>query len=143
MRLLEALRARLEGRSWVEAIPGLEGSGLLRFADDLQGPEVLSRYIYGSGLNIQGIYAGYTGPGSRTYTIPNTATARLDARLVATAPPDTLIDQLRIHLQKRGFGDVEVVVLSGYPGSRTSYSAALVQSFVRAVKKSGGDLVVW
>ena len=141
--LLEALRARLEGKSWVEAIPGLEGSGLLRFADDLQGPEVLSRYIYGSGLNIQGIYAGYTGPGSRTYTIPNTATARLDARLVATAPPDTLIDLLRIHLQERGFGDVEVVVLSGYPGSRTSYSAALVQSFVRAVKKSRGDLVVW
>ena len=44
---------------------------------------------------------------------------------------------------KRGFGDVEVVVFSGYPGSRTSYSAALVQSFVRAVKKSEGDLVVW
>ena len=53
------------------------------------------------------------------------------------------MSELRSHLEKHGFGDVEVTVLSAYPGSRTPYDAPLVQSFVRAVKKSGGDLTVW
>ncbi len=141
--LVDALLNRLRGRSWVEAIPGLAGTGVKRFVEDLDGPDVLTRYIYGSGLNIQGIYSGYTGPGSRTYTIPTTATARLDARLVATAPPSALLEELRTHLSRHGFGDVEVDVLSAYPGSRTPYSAPLVQSFVRAVERAGGDLVVW
>ena len=141
--LIDALRKRLEGKAWVDAIPGLEGSGLQHFVNDVDGPDVLVRYVYGSGLNIQGIYAGYTGPGTRTYTIPHVATARLDARLRATASPKVLLGELRSHLEKHGFGDVEVVVLSAYPGSSTPYETPLVQSFVRAVEKSGGDLVIW
>ncbi len=141
--LMEALQKRIADKNWVDAIPGLEGTGVRHFVGNVKGPDVLTQYIYGSGMNIQGIYAGYTGPGSRTYTIPHVATARIDARLVSTASPDELIDELRGHLDMHGFEDVEVAVLSAYPGSRTSYSAPLVQSFVRAVVKSGGDLVVW
>ena len=141
--LMDALLKRLEGKAWVDAIPGLAGSGTQHFVDDVDGPEVLVRYVYGSGLNIQGIYSGYTGPGTRTYTIPHVATARLDARLTATASPEVLLSELRSHLEKHGFGDVEVVVLSAYPGSRTPYDSPLVQSFTRAVQKSGGDLAVW
>jgi acetylornithine deacetylase/succinyl-diaminopimelate desuccinylase-like protein len=141
--LVEALLKRLEGKSWVEAIPGLAGSGLSRFVDDLEGPEVLIRYIYGSGLNIQGIYSGYTGPGTRTYTIPQHATARLDARLVSSAPPSKLLEELRAHLDSHGFADIELRVLSAYPGSRTSHATPLVNSFVRGVEKAGGDLIIW
>ncbi|HZP97431.1 MAG TPA: M20/M25/M40 family metallo-hydrolase [Candidatus Limnocylindria bacterium] len=141
--LLEALASELTPLGWDRAIPGLAGSGVRRFAGDVDGREVLTRYVYGSGLNIQGISAGYTGPGTRTYTIPQIATARLDARLVTTASPREIVDALRAHLESHGFGDVEVDVLSAYPGSRTPYSAPLVQSFVRAVGRAGGRLVVW
>lgn len=141
--LVDALLERFGGRPWDAVIPGLAGAGVERFAGDVDGPEVLTRYIYGSGLNVQGIYAGYTGPGTRTYTIPEVATARLDARLAATAPPAALLDALRAHLGARGFEDVEVRVLSAYPGSRTPYAAPLVQSFLGAVGRAGGDPVVW
>ena len=141
--IVDPLRARLGRKPWVDAIPGLEGSGVARFAHDVEGEAVLASYLYGSGLNIQGIYSGYIGPGSRTYTIPNVATARLDARLVTDASPADLLDELRKHLDSHGYGDVEVNVLSAYPGSRTSADSPLVRSFTRAAEKSGGKLTTW
>jgi acetylornithine deacetylase/succinyl-diaminopimelate desuccinylase-like protein len=141
--LVDGLLERFRGQPWSEAIPGLAGSGVARFVDDVEGPDVLTRYIYGSGLNVQGIYSGYTGPGTRTYTIPEVATARLDGRLAATAPPAALLDALRAHLDARGFEDVEIRVLSAYPGSRTPATAPLVQSFLSAVGRAGGNAVIW
>src|SRR5215472_15478177 len=67
--LVDALLERFRGVSWGQAIPGLAGTGIQRFAGDFEGPDVLAQYLYGSGLNIQGIHSGYIGPGSRTYTI--------------------------------------------------------------------------
>lgn len=141
--IFNTLRDRLARRPWTDGIPGLEGAGVQRFVDGMEDEEVLVRYLYGSGLNIQGIYSGYTGPGTRTYTIPNVATARLDARLVTSASPIEILDALREHLVKHGFSDVEVNVLSAYPGSTTPFDSALVRSFVAAVEKQGGKLTVW
>ncbi len=141
--LFNGLLARFKDEDWDRAIPGLAGGGVTQFAGDVDGPEVLARYIYGSGLNLQGIYAGYTGPGTRTYTIPERATARFDARLMTDTAPAVLLDALRAHLCRHGFDDAEVRVLSAYPGSRTSPGAPLVQSFIRAVERAGGRLVIW
>jgi acetylornithine deacetylase/succinyl-diaminopimelate desuccinylase-like protein len=141
--LVQALWKRLEGKPWPAAIPGLAGAGVPAFAGDPQGEDVLVRYMYGSGLNIQGLYSGYTGPGTRTYTIPEEATARLDARLMTRASPAALLHALRDHLDKRGFADVEIRVLSAYPGSRTAFEGNLVQAFVSAAARAGGDVVVW
>jgi len=141
--IVKGLLERFRGKGWTDVIPGLAGTGLTRFAGDLAGDEVLTRYIYGSSLNVQGLRAGYTGPGTRTYTIPEEATARLDARLVTETPPDKLIAALRAHLDSRGYSDVEVVVLSAYPGSRTSQDAPIVKSFIRAAEKAGGKVTIW
>jgi acetylornithine deacetylase/succinyl-diaminopimelate desuccinylase-like protein len=141
--VFDALVERFAGKEWSEVIPGLAGPGIEHYVDELTGPEVLQRYIYGSGLNIQGIYTGYTGPGSRTYTIPELATARLDARLVTTAKPSDIVDALRSHLDAQGFSDVEIDVLSAYPGSRTSFATPLVQAFVTAAERAGGSPIVW
>ena len=138
-----ALAGRLGNDRWQETIPGLAGTGIERFAGDVTGQEVLARYVYGSQLNIQGLYAGYTGPGTRTYTIPEQAAARFDTRLVSSSPPDQLIGALRGHLDRRGYSDVEIDVKSAYPASRTSSSAPLVQSFVAAARRAGADPVVW
>jgi len=142
-KLVDGLLERFAGKSWMDVIPALAGTGVAAFNDDLTGPEVLTRYIYGSALNIQGVYSGYIGPGSRTFTIPETGTVRLDARLVTSARPEVFIDALRKHLDAHGFGDVEVNVLSAYPGSRTPHTAKLVQSFLRSVEKQGGKPVLW
>jgi acetylornithine deacetylase/succinyl-diaminopimelate desuccinylase-like protein len=141
--MMEQLSRRLEGKPSTAAIPGLAGTGVAAFVDDLQDADVLTRYVYGSGLNIQGIHSGYTGPGTRTYTIPEQATARLDARLATNAPPATLLKALRQHLDHHGFGDIEIRVLSAYPGSRTDHDSTLVQSFVGAAQRAGGEVVAW
>lgn len=141
--LVDQLLQRFQGKEWAAVIPGLAGAGVTRFAGDLHGSDVLTHYIYGSSINIQGIYSGYVGPGSRTYTIPEQATARLDARLVTEAPPEALLAALSGHLDRHGFDDVEVAVLSAYPGSRSSHDAPLIQSFVRAATRAGGDVVTW
>jgi acetylornithine deacetylase/succinyl-diaminopimelate desuccinylase-like protein len=141
--LVDALLERFTGKPWADVIPALSGPAVANLVDNLTGPEVLTRYIYGSALNIQGVYSGYTGPGSRTFTIPETATARLDARLVTNAAPEVFITALRQHLDAHGFADVELKVLSAYPGSRTPASAKLVQSFLRAVEQGGGSTVLW
>jgi acetylornithine deacetylase/succinyl-diaminopimelate desuccinylase-like protein len=141
--LFDKLIEKYAGKPWQEVIPGLPGTGVARFAGDVDGPAVLARYMFGSSLNIQGIHAGYTGPGTRTYTIPEKATARLDARLVTTAQPAELIESLRQYLDARGFADIEVNVLSAYPGSRNRLEAPLVQSFLRALQRAGGSAVIW
>jgi len=141
--LFDKLIEKYAGKRWQDVIPGLPGTGVAHFADNLDGPAVLERYMFGSHCNIQGLYAGYTGPGTRTYTIPEKATARLDARLVATARPEELLADLRQHLDEQGFADIEINVLSAYPGSRNQVSAPLVQSFLGALGRAGGSAVIW
>jgi acetylornithine deacetylase/succinyl-diaminopimelate desuccinylase-like protein len=141
--LFDKLLEKYIGQRWQDVIPGLPGAGVEVFADDLEGPAVLARYMFGSHLNIMGIYGGYTGPGKPTYTVPDKATARLDARLVARAHPEELMASLRTHLDEHGYSDVTIQILSAYPGSRNQYFAPLVQSFIRALQRAGGSAVIW
>ncbi|HEY0258805.1 MAG TPA: M20/M25/M40 family metallo-hydrolase [Lacisediminihabitans sp.] len=141
--LMDELLSRFEGQSWDEVIPALGGTGTTHYAGDLTGPAVLEKYIYGSALNIQGYHSGYVGPGSRTFTIPEKATVRLDARLNTTADPQVFIDGLRAHLDDKGFGDVTIDVLSAYPASRTDVDSSLMRTFLDLLRQWGTDPVVW
>lgn len=141
--LVDALLGRFDGRPWTDVIPGLAGTGVRTFAHGAAGPDVLLTYLYGSSLNVQGLWSGYTGPGTRTYTVPHEATALLDARLCTERAPDELIRDLRAHLDRHGFADVELTVKSAYPSCRTDASAPLVRSFLDAVGRAGGTPVVW
>jgi acetylornithine deacetylase/succinyl-diaminopimelate desuccinylase-like protein len=141
--LVAELLARFGSGSWEDSLPGLAGAGVRTFADDLEGAEVLRRYLYGSTFNIQGLAAGYTGPGTRTFTIPERATALLDARLITDLAPADVVAEIRRHLTAAGYGDVEVRAKGGYPGSRTPLHASLVQSFLAALAPLGARPVIW
>ena len=141
--LIAALLERVSGSSWEEVIPGLAGAQVQRFADDLEGEAVLRRYLYGSTFNIQGLAAGYTGPGTRTFTIPERASALLDCRLITDLSPANVVALIRRRLDEAGFGDVDVRAKGGYPSSRTSLQAPLVQSFLRALETIGAYPVIW
>ena len=141
--LIGKLIERFTGAAWEDAIPGLAGSGVHVFADDLEGLDVLRRYMYGSTFNLQGLAAGYTGPGTRTFTIPERATALLDARLITELPPAEVLAQVSDYLAAAGYGDVEVRAKGGYPSSRTSLDAPLVQSFLAALETVGGKPIIW
>jgi len=93
-----------------------------RWAHDLSWRASLERLISVPTVNIQGLVAGYTGPGGKTM-LPARAVAKLDLRLVPDMTYDGAIAALKGHLAKRGFSDVEVNPSGGYNPTSTSADA--------------------
>jgi acetylornithine deacetylase/succinyl-diaminopimelate desuccinylase-like protein len=67
---------------------------------------------------ICGLTSGYQGVGTKTVQ-PATASAKVDFRLVPDQSPDDALVQLRAHLDRSGFSDVEVTLLAAEPPGRT------------------------
>ena len=104
------------------------------FLGGLQGVDALRRWLLEPTVTINGIWGGYTGPGSKT-VIPAQATAKLDLRLVPDLTPDVALQLLRDHLQRRGFDDIEVVdEKDGLLPARTAPESAIARSVVAAVQ---------
>jgi acetylornithine deacetylase/succinyl-diaminopimelate desuccinylase-like protein len=78
-----------------------------RWVHDLPWRASLERYLFAPTVNIEGLVAGYTGPGGKT-VLPHRAVAKLDLRLVPDMTFDGTVAALKAHLAKRGFGDIEV-----------------------------------
>jgi acetylornithine deacetylase/succinyl-diaminopimelate desuccinylase-like protein len=82
------------------------------FLNDLQGSDVYKMLAFDPTANIQGIEAGYNGPGSKT-VLPKEAHAKLDIRLVPDQDPQAIFESLQAFLKEKGFDDVEVKRISG------------------------------
>lgn len=104
--------------------------------DRMDARQSLTRYLFDTTLNIDGIATGYGGPGMKTI-LPAKAVAKLDSRLVPNQTPEEALRLLKAHLVAKGFGDIEVRQLSGYPPSQTSVSAPLVQAVLATYRKYG------
>ncbi|HEX7120753.1 MAG TPA: M20/M25/M40 family metallo-hydrolase [Gemmatimonadaceae bacterium] len=113
-----------------------KGLGVERWIDGLTGRDALMEYLFNTTLNIDGMWSGYTGPGMKTI-LPHIATAKLDSRLVPNQTPDSALALIRRHLDAKGFRDIEIRVLSGYPPAQTSVSAPLVQAAISVYNKHG------
>lgn len=87
-------------------------------------------------VNIQGLVAGYTGPGGKT-VLPGRAEAKIDLRLVPAMTRDEAVSKLKAHLAKRGFGDIIVNISGGYGPTETDENSLLVQSQVATLKRAG------
>ncbi len=81
--------------------------GLEQFAMGLTGFHRRVAEIFSPTCNIEGLWSGYQGPGSKTI-LPCEATAKLDFRLVPDQDPDEIVRLLRAHLDDKGFSDVLV-----------------------------------
>jgi len=112
------------------------------FVDDLEGIALLERYLYTSSLNIDGIWGGHTGPGTKT-VLPHEARVRLDIRLVPDQEPEKMIALVRRHLDKKGYPDIAVEVHDRYDWSRTPVDAAIVRAARRAYESMGHRPEVW
>ena len=87
--------------------------------------------------NIAGIWAGYTGPGSKT-VLPKEIHVKMDFRLVPEQDPDVLLKSLRKYLDDNGFADVEMMLESMEPAARTSYKHPFAQAAIKAAEKTYG-----
>ena len=89
--------------------------GVERFVLDREGADAMEALYLEPTVNIQGLWSGYTEPGQKTI-VPAEAHARLDLRLVPHQDPDAVSDALRAHLDRRGFGDIELTrIAAGRP----------------------------
>jgi acetylornithine deacetylase/succinyl-diaminopimelate desuccinylase-like protein len=92
--------------------------------------------------NIAGVTTGYQGPGSKT-VLPAQATAKLDFRLIPDQDPDDVLNQLRKHLDRHGFGKVEIVAGEGEKPARSDPGSAVARTVIDSVREMYGDPVLW
>src|SRR5438477_1698054 len=72
-------------------------TGATRWAHDLPWRATLERFMFTPTVNIEGLVAGYTGPGGKT-VMPHRAVAKLDLRLVPDMTYDGAIAALVAYL---------------------------------------------
>lgn len=108
------------------------------------GPEEAARHLmFDTTLNIDGIWGGYTGPGTATI-LPEKATAKIDSRLVPNQEIAKQKQLLLDHLEQHGFGDIEVRQLGGGDEwSQTSVTAPVVQAVLSVYEHYGIDPLIW
>jgi acetylornithine deacetylase/succinyl-diaminopimelate desuccinylase-like protein len=81
-------------------------------------PELLEALLFRPTLNVSGIAGGYVGPGGKTI-VPSRAVALVDIRLVPGGDdPEAAAAAVRRHLDRHGFGHVQVRMLESYPWAK-------------------------
>lgn len=110
--------------------------GISHWIDNVSYQESIERLLSQPTINLQGLVGGYTGPGGKTI-LPARAEAKLDLRIVPNQTIDNTLKQLRAHLDKRGFKDVQISVSGGYGPTETAESARIVQAALAAYQKMG------
>jgi acetylornithine deacetylase/succinyl-diaminopimelate desuccinylase-like protein len=93
-------------------------------------------------INIEGLVAGYTGPGGKT-VLPHKAVAKIDMRLVPDMTAADTLAKLQAHLAKHGFADIEVNMSGGYDPTQTDPASKLIQTQLATYRKLGLDPVLW
>jgi acetylornithine deacetylase/succinyl-diaminopimelate desuccinylase-like protein len=125
----------------------LEEAGAARYRIEGGAMELLEALLFRPTANIDGLEAGYTGPGGKTI-VPDRARAILDVRLVPDLHPDGAFAAIRAHLDAEGFGHVEARQLDSYPWAKsepdTPVSRALRSSYARMGRRANPyPIVPW
>ena len=110
--------------------------GVQRWINDEDFLTSAMRLVSQPTVNIQGLVAGYTGPGGKT-VLPGRAEAKLDLRLVPDMTREEAVGKLKAHLAKRGFGDIIVNVSGGYGPTETDENSLLVRSQIAVLEQAG------
>ena len=116
--------------------------GVAHWIDDLPWLAANERLVSQPTVNIEGLVAGYTGPGGKT-VLPHRAVAKIDMRLVPGMKMADSVSALKSHLAKRGYGDIGVNVSGGYDPTSTQAGARLIQAQQAVLKRRGIDPLMW
>ncbi|AAY79791.1 M20/M25/M40 family metallo-hydrolase [Sulfolobus acidocaldarius] len=81
--------------------------------------------------NIDGIYSGYTGEGSKT-VIPSLAFVKLDFRLVPNQDPQEILSSLKRYISDP---EIEIIVHGSVKPYRTSLNSEIARALIRSAKE--------
>jgi len=112
----------------------MERLGINSFVGGVRGFEALKNMLFNPTCNIDGIYSGYIGQGTKTI-IPSYAMAKVDFRLPPGLTPQNVMNKLRRHMDKYGFKDVEIVSLHGYEAAKTNPRSEIVKVGVESARE--------
>lgn len=113
--------------------------GVQDFVLGRNGPDALRARTYEPTANIQGIIAGYTGPGTKTI-VPKEARVRLDFRLIPNIQPEAAARKLKAHLKKHGFDNIEVKTFDhAEPPYKIEASEDIAQAIIAAAHEVYGE----
>ncbi|MEM0173721.1 MAG: M20/M25/M40 family metallo-hydrolase [Sulfolobaceae archaeon] len=99
--------------------------------------ELLIRLYTHPSCNIDGLYSGYIGEGSKTI-VPHKAFAKIDFRLVPDQDPYKIFEMLKKHLEKIGFkGTIRMLDRGEFP-VRTSPNTKIVSAVYESAKEVYG-----
>lgn len=115
--------------------------GLENYLLDLYGFDLHKRSLFSPTANICGLKSGYIGEGQKT-VLPSRALAKMDYRLVPDQDPNDILEKLKEHLLRQGFGDIEVRLVSlDYP-AKTPAELPVVDAATRAALSVYGNAPV-
>jgi acetylornithine deacetylase/succinyl-diaminopimelate desuccinylase-like protein len=116
--------------------------GVSHWIENESWEKSLERLVSQPTVNIQGLVGGYTGPGGKTI-LPHRAVAKIDMRLVPDMSAKKTLAQLKAHLEKHGFGDIEVNMTGGYDPTQTDPDSKLVKAQIATYRKFGIEPLLW
>ncbi len=116
--------------------------GVAHWINDVGFIESLERLVSQPTVNIEGLVGGYTGPGGKTI-LPHKAVAKLDLRLVPDMKASEALEDLKKHLAKRGYGNIEVKMTGGYDPTSTPGDAAVIKAQLNVYRRSGINPILW
>jgi acetylornithine deacetylase/succinyl-diaminopimelate desuccinylase-like protein len=104
--LMQVLTTRFKDKLFASARENLKA-----FMHDWTPEQAAHHLVFDTTLNIDGIWSGYTGPGTATI-LPEKATAKIDAPGARPGGAEAA-GLVRNHLHEHGFGDIELRMLGG------------------------------
>lgn len=111
-----------------------ERLGIKEFVNDVTGLDFLNRYFYEPTCNIAGIVSGFIVPNASKTVLPKEVMAKLDMRLVPNQDPDDIVEKLRAHLDKRGFGNIRIKGFSMEHPVRSAADSLVARATIEAAK---------
>jgi len=114
----------------------MEAAGVKRWIDDMSWQKSIEQGAAQPTVNIEGMIAGYTGVGGKTI-LPAKASAKLDMRLVPDMTARDCMAKLRAHLDKRGFGDIEIKFGGAYDPTATAENSNLIRAERATLQRLG------
>lgn len=117
-----------------EAEELLRTYGSKEFAGGMSLAQAKKSLVARPTANVAGIWAGYTGQGSKT-VLPSEAHCKMDFRLVPNQDPEELYAKFVSYLKANGYGDVEIMRETMEPAARTSYKSEFAQAAIKGAKQ--------
>ena len=113
----------------------LEEAFELKIKEGMSVSEALVELFYKPTLNINGLSSGYTVQGGTKTIVPDTAWARIDARLVPGQDSSAVFENVRKQLINKGFNDVHIERLNDLPAYRVQPEEKIARVCSEATKK--------